>query len=310
MTMADETEDTGEQGKDTGEDQDQGADKGQTEGQGGKDTGLPDERAGNTPIKDWRESITNPRLRDSAGKFTSLDALVESYNHLGGKLKKAIFLPEEKAPPEEVAKFRKALGVPEKPEGYLAAIKPPEGQEFDESDLAVMEEFAQIALENNVPAKAFASFMTKLTERATGLRESVAEQIEEAREAAEEELSKEWGNDFDKNVSLATRAAKGHGGDRFVKFLNSTKVEGFGLLGDHPEMVRFLANIGSKSDEHDMILQSTAQERQTAQAELDEIYEKYPPGTDGYKSQKVQKRIQELMTKIHGDKPIVGAAVR
>jgi hypothetical protein len=270
---------------------------------------LPDERAGNTPAQDWRDAlgVTDKKLRDSLGKFTSGNAFVESHNHLAGRLKSAIFIPNEKSPEEEVVKFRKALGVPDKSDGYLAAIQSPEGQQYDESDLAVIEEFAEIALQHNVPAGAFGAFMQKLTERAGGLRESVVEEIESARDAAEDELAKEWGNDFDKNVQLATRAAKAHGGDRFVKFLNGTKVEGFGLLGDHPEVVRFLANIGSKSDEHDMVLQSTSTERASVQQRIDEIYEKYPVDSTGYKSKRVQEELAGLFAKLHGDKPVVGA---
>lgn len=274
------------------------------------DPTLPDERAPTTPSTDWRDAlgIKDKKLKDSLGKFTSGDAFVQSYNHVAGKLKSAIFVPGEGAADEDVAKFRKSLGVPEAPEGYLEAIQASEGKEYDEGDMAIIEEFAEVAYENNIPAPAFNAFMAKLSERASGLRQSVADQIEDAREAAEEELAKKWGNDFDKNVQLSTRAAKAHGGDPFIKFLNSTKVEGAGLLGDHPAMVEFLASIGAKSDEHDMVLQSSAQERQSAQAELDKIYEEHPVGSDSYKSKAVQRRIQELTTKIHGDRPIQGAA--
>jgi uncharacterized protein YpuA (DUF1002 family) len=268
------------------------------------EAGIPDERQPSTPLKDWRENITNPKLRNSAGKFTSLDALVESYNKMGGELKSRIRVPGEDASEEDVAKFRKALGVPNSAEEY--ALTPPEGKEYDEADLAIISEFAEVALEHNVPAAAFSAFMQKLAERASGLRENVAEQIEDAREEAEEALHKEWGNDFDKNVQMATRAAKAHGGTEFVKFLNSTKVEGYGLLGDHPDMVKFLAQIGSKSDEHDMVLHSSASERQSAQDEIREIQEKYQVGSQAYNSPKVQKRLQQLFATVAGENPISG----
>jgi hypothetical protein len=269
---------------------------------------LPDERASETPLRDWREHIANPKLRASTGKFTSLEALVESYNHTAGRLKSAIFVPGEDAGEEDIAKYRQALGVPDSVEGYT--IDTPDGEEYDEGDQAIIEEFAEVALEHNIPAAAFNAFMMKLAERATGLRENVVEQIEDAREEAEDMLLEEWGNSLEKNVQLAARAARGHGGDRFVKFLESVKVEGAGLLGDHPEMVRFLAQIGSKSDEHDMLMHSTATERQTAQQRIEEIYEKYPPGSPGYGSKRVQEELKELFEKVHGDRPIAGAPTR
>jgi predicted secreted protein len=265
---------------------------------------LPDERSPSSPANDWRTGITDEKLRNSVGKFTSVNQLVESYNHLGGRLKQAVFLPSEKATDEDIAKFRKSLGVPHSADDYR--ISPPEGKEYDDSDKEMIAEFAEVAFEHNIPNAAFSSFMAKLAERASELRGSVAEQIEDSREDAEEELTKEWGNDFDKNVQMATRASKAHGGDRFTKFLNSVKVEGAGLLGDHPEMVRFLAKVGSKSDEHDMVLQSTQNERATAQEQIAALHEKYPVDSAEYKTDRVQNQLRALYEKVYGSTPIPG----
>jgi hypothetical protein len=43
-----------------------------------------------------------------------------------------------------------------------------------------------------------------------------------------------------------------------------------------------------------------------AQAELNEIYKATPPGTAGYKEAAVQKRVHQLMERIHGTGSIVG----
>jgi hypothetical protein len=43
-----------------------------------------------------------------------------------------------------------------------------------------------------------------------------------------------------------------------------------------------------------------------AQAELNEIYKTTPPGTAGYKTAAVQKRVQQLQERIHGTGSIVG----
>lgn len=269
---------------------------------------IKDERGGATPLQDWRDGITDKSLRDIAGRYTSPQALVEAHKSLQSKLNGAIYLPNDKSSDEDKAKFRKSLGVPDSVAGYT--VTPPEGQKYDEGDLAVIESFAEVALEHNVPAPAFEKFMQMLSERATAIRQNTVEEIESARDEAEEALSQEWGNDFDKNVSLATRAAKAHGGDDFIKFLNGTKVEGFGLLGDHPAMVKFLAKIGAKSDEHDMVLQSSAAEKKSAADEIEEIIAKNPIGTAGYNSQKVQRRLGELYAKVTGDQPIAGGMRR
>ena len=43
-----------------------------------------------------------------------------------------------------------------------------------------------------------------------------------------------------------------------------------------------------------------------AQAELNQIYADTPPGTAGYKTAAVQKRVQQLQERIHGTGSIVG----
>lgn len=47
-----------------------------------------------------------------------------------------------------------------------------------------------------------------------------------------------------------------------------------------------------------------------AQAEINEIYKAYPPGSAGYRTAAVQKRIQHLMERIHGTGVIVGTGGR
>jgi hypothetical protein len=267
---------------------------------------IPDERSGNTPVRDWRDGITDAKLRTSAGKYASLTQFVEAHNNLTGELSRRVRLPGPDAGEEDVAKFRKALGVPNDIQGYADALETPDGTDYDEGDMAMIEEFAEVALENNIPAPAFNAFVQMMAQRAAGLRESVVEQIEGARDEAEDALAQDWGNDYDRNVSMATRAAKAHGGADFVQFLNNTKLEGFGLLGDHPAMVKFLAQVGSKSDEHDMVLHSNATERQSAQERIDQIYEQTPPGSDGYKSKAVQRELQQLFEKVHGSTPVAG----
>src|SRR5690606_22717197 len=67
---------------------------------------------------DWRATISEPGLRRVAEKFTSPAEVVKSYAALQSRLGRSVVKPGPDAAPEEVAAYRRQLGVPERPEQY------------------------------------------------------------------------------------------------------------------------------------------------------------------------------------------------
>jgi hypothetical protein len=256
---------------------------------------------------DWRATIQDENLRKSTEKYTSLDALVQSHNQLGGELKNRVKVPGADAKPEDIAKFRKAIGVPDKEDGYTVEV---EGVEFDAADTELIDMLKPVAFKHNIPAGAFKDFIVEFKEMSDTIREELKDEITTARAEAEVALKKEWGGDYEKNQALAPRAAKAHGGDEFVEFLQSTKLPGGGALGDHPTMVKFLSTIGRKSDEAEMVMISSAAEAESAQSEINRLNREVPVGSEAYKDPEHQKRLQALYAKVAGNAPIVGAQGR
>lgn len=254
------------------------------------------------------ESITDQNLRSTAERFGSFSDVVGTVAKLRQDLSDRIRIPSAKATPEDVAKFRKALGVPGAPEEYQFA--PPEGVEFDDNDKAIVEAFRPIAHKYNVPQAAFAEFMSELTKMGGEIRQNITEEVHSFREETQALLDKEWGSDKAKNINFATRASKAHGGDKFIDFLNQTKLEGGGLLGDHPDMVKFLATVGRKSDEADMIVVSSQAEKQSAKERIDQILKENPVGSPNYTSPAVQRELADLYKKVAGENPITGLGAR
>jgi len=172
--------------------------------------------------------------RASLEKFQNFGDLAKSYVSLQtvmGQKASAVTIPNEKSTPEEIAAYRKALGVPDAPEGYT--LKPeqlPEGLSWDDE---LAKGFAEIAHKHNIPPAA----MKELTERFIASEAAKLEEYSKTAyaelETGRAELKKEFGGNFEKNIALATRVANTVGLDP----------ESPGLRD--PNVVKALVRVGS-----------------------------------------------------------------
>jgi hypothetical protein len=287
----------------------EGGEGGQGDGGGGQDNKGP---AGtqNAPGEgfDWpkyRESINDAGLKAYSERFNSFEDVLKTHQTQRQELSDRIRLPSDKASPEEIGKFRKALGVPEMPNGY--EIKLPDGMKLSEEDAAMFEAWKPIAHANNVNAKAFNDCVVETLKQIQVGQEAFAKRLKDIQAEGEAMLKKDWSVDYDKNLALAERAAKSLGGDEFWAWLDSTMIEGRGKIAAEPAMLRLLANIGRRMDESDLMVTASTSERQTAAQALDALYQKHPIDSPGYKDKAVQAEIARLNEIVHGKKPLVGA---
>lgn len=159
------------------------------------------------------EWLPDKYWRNGKADYESLAKGFNGLEQLLGKKAQAVTIPNEKSTPEEVAAFRKALGIPEKPDEYLGAIKPeqlPPGVEFDDKLAATA---AQIAHKHNIPPGA----MKELTALQLGHVQAMM-QAQEAMafqriDAAREELKTAYGPKYAEKIELAGRVAKSAGID-------------------------------------------------------------------------------------------------
>ena len=143
--------------------------------------------------------------RNDKADVESLSKSYQGLEQLLGKKANAIVPPSEKSTPEEVAAYRKAIGVPESPEAYQ--LKPdqlPEGVTWDDN---VAKKAAELAYKHNVPAAAMQEFMKFDMERAALMNQAAAQMIETQLETGRAELQKVWGDKMPEKIELARRAA-------------------------------------------------------------------------------------------------------
>lgn len=86
--------------------------------------------------------------------FKDLDSLVKSARHSEKAIhdKGMVAVPKEGAKPEEIAAYRAAIGVPDKPEGY--EIKAPDGVQLNEP---LIKALSAAAVQSGIPKVAFES---------------------------------------------------------------------------------------------------------------------------------------------------------
>ncbi len=264
---------------------------------------------------DWRAAITDEKARRFAERFTSPAEAAVSAFKARQQLSGSVRVPGRKASREDIAAFRRALGVPDRPEGY--AVAPPEGLpgslDMDEAGKARLDTYLkgmhEAGATPGVVQRGIDLYYGFLAE-GLGTRERAAV---EAREKANADLTREWGADAKRNDECARRAFDTFGGERFAVFVENAEVGGV-KLGDHPEMRRIFAAIGRAMGEDRLHAPGGGEQGKSAQERIDEIHSWQhsddPKESEKYKTDAVQAELRGLYQRLEGDRPIVGAGGR
>jgi hypothetical protein len=208
-------------------------------GAGGASSAPPQGQAaaGTAPAQDWRSSLA-PDLRSdqTLAKYQGVDALAKAHIELQRTIGGRVKVPGENDAPEVVAQFRKALGVPEAPDGYQ--LTRPDGFPADRWDAAGEAEFRKIAHAHGIPPKAAQEIMSAYAARQAATYKA----IEDARAATVENLRRDWGDKFDAQQALADQAIEAHA--RKAGFTD----DDFGRLaaaGLGEKFIRMMATLGT-----------------------------------------------------------------
>lgn len=265
------------------------------------------------PAADWREPITDAKLREFADRMASPVDAVKSAFEMRQKLSKAITPPGKDAKPEDVAAFHKALGVPAEPDGYkYQRPELPETMEFTEGMQEQESAFLAKAHELGLTPAQLKGVLDFHYEGAGADHDTVASTLIKGREKAEAELKKEWGDDYKANATLAERAAKKYGGDDLVEFFSNVTVDGV-QLANHPMIVKAFGEIGRHMGEHGIPFPMDEDARQSIDEQIAETREKKAKALSEGKQDEAQRLDaleRELWGRRDGAQPIVGAGGR
>ena len=276
-----------------------------------KPAGDPPKPAGDEPPKpagdepaadDWatlraKYAGDDEKLAKRLSRYSSiesaLDALVAAQNKISsGALK--LEKPGEGATDEELAAWRKQVGVPDDPSGYdLADLK------LDDITKETTEDFLKFAHGKDMPAEYVKTAVEWSVERAEALIEARREEDLRIKEEGEESLREEWGSEFKLNKNL-------------IKGLLDTAPEGvgdaimFGRLADgtpitsDPKTLRWLASLAREINPTATVVPgSGTNQAQALESELATLKtlmaDKQSEYWKGPKAEKNQKRYRELI---------------
>lgn len=272
------------------------------------------------PNGDWRAPLSDAKLREHAERFPSLDDLVRGNLDQRQKLSGAIVKPGKDAKPEDIAAFRKALDVPEAPDGYQF-VRPEHIDEEtfkSEGTQALVKSFADFLHKETTVSKTDAAKLFDWYGRFEAL--TLKSQKEADDRFAQESLTalqKKWpGEEFTKNREHANRAlaALSQQAGIDVDALRNIETKAGRFMLDDPNFVQIFAAIGREMGEDSTFGRvMTDGDRQTAEARAKEIHGKIDEAmarNDHDLANKLDQELQDLHRKMGGAKPIVGAMGR
>lgn len=257
---------------------------------------------------DWRDVIQDEKLREHATRFHSIDDLVKANLESRARLSKAIIVPGEKADDLEIAAYRRAMGVPDTPNGYDWPELPDDLQKA-ERVAAERAEWADFFHEHNFTKSQAELAIAKVGELTA--RHLQADVATDAAYAADQEarLRAEWpGAAFDRNRQLAERAVSVLFGEELEQVRHLETKDGRFVL-DNATFVKAFAKFGREMSEGSLggVLTENAHESISQQiADLRDLRKAAMDSGDQPRANRIQARIQELYAKRDGNQPVVG----
>lgn len=167
-------------------------------------------------------------------------ALVAATKKLGVPADQLLRTPTDPNDKSQYEAIYKALGAPDKPDGYQIDL----GQGATDADKAVAQAFAaHMHAEGPFPPQAVAAAAAFWQKQVADQTAADLQAAADATKAAETELRTAWGAAYDQNKAAIGKLLADHGGPDLVKELDAS---GF---GDSPKLAQFLAKLVDKMAE-------------------------------------------------------------
>lgn len=170
-------------------------------------------------------------------------------------------LPEN-AKPEQVAEWRKSLGLPElggdaKPEAFMEAYKiaAPQGYEMSEVEKGMVGDFAKLAYERGADPGAVKIATDYFFQQQAASQQALNKINVERQVDWTKSLQSELGRDYEPTIAAAqSYLNQAFDGDEQSKAeLLRAQLPGGGYLGDHPAFVKMVADLALQSGFTDRI---------------------------------------------------------
>ena len=261
-------------------------------------------------------------MRPHADKFASPTDAVKAHREAQRQISRMISVPGDGASPEEIAKYRKAIGIPESPDGYRITI--PDGlpdaiRPDDDASKAMQADFVGAMHAAGAPPAAVQAAVDWYYRTTAGVFEADVTAARDYRSATEESLRKEWGGDYDANMAVADRFVKaysdggpslgGRGLTDDSADLLALELKDGGVLGSHPAFVKLAARAGRALVEHRPDIGRSSEEIVDGEQRIDALTKQIADAHEKGDADSVKRLSAErdaLAGKLYANGPLVG----
>lgn len=203
--------------------------------------------------EDWKERYVD-KLTDKAGKVlddaakekmmkrmaryasprAAMDAMINAQNKIsaGGMVK----IPGKDATPEELAQYRKEIGVPEEAKGYDLTLG--EGMVIGDEDKDMVNGFLETAHAGNYTQQQVTDGLNWFYQNQEDALATRHEADTTHRAAAEEELRQEWGTEYQANRNLMANYLGTDFDEGIAELITGARLADGTPLANHPDILR------------------------------------------------------------------------
>lgn len=271
-------------------------DGGSTSPEGGDSFSWPDT---------WREVMA----KDAAGddkkaydkelkrlqRYQNPNAVYKSNRALESKLSGGEYKPvlRDGATAEEVAEYRKAHGIPERPEDYKIELSG--GRIIGEDIKSLTDSFVAKMHEANVPPAVVNKALEWYFDNETNQNQLVGEFDAEKKAEAEDALRNAWGNEYRQNQTINTNFLQG--APEVIQNMAESRHPDGRKLGDIPEFATWINQLAREAGMAPSIVPGTsANNMESLQSEIDKYKAQMgDPKSDYRTNPKAQERYRELV---------------
>lgn len=256
---------------------------------------------------DWRQKLAgeDKKALKTLERMADPTAVWKQAQELRAKLSSGEYkrVPPKDATEEDLAAYRKEIGLPEKPEDYEITL--PQGAVMGEADKPVFDSFKGIAHKANMTPEQLNAAADWYFQQQREQAEAQDDFDQRFRSDAEEDLRADWGNDYRRNINsitgLFSTAPEGVK-DRLLSGRipihdKDGNVTGMAPLGNDPAVVRWLVSLAQELNPAATIAPgSAANSMQSIDDEIAGIEKTMREDRAAYfKDEKAQTRYRELL---------------
>lgn len=243
------------------------------------------------------------------------EQLYGHYRELDNKLNGGglVKVPGKDAKPEEIAEFNKALGVPEKPDGYLDGLTLENGAVIGEADKPVITGFTAAMHKDGAPPSAVKAALNWYYSHQAQIEADQADADDEAKRTTTTTFKEELGGSFRREMTALKSLfadAPGGGDDKnpdslYSRMLTARTQDGK-LLGNDPDFLKQLMAWRRDIQPFATVTEDGAGSAKTAEARLEEIkglmLSEKQADKQKYWSDAIQAEERTLMESLQRDK--------